>query len=216
MFASASHPLRGHPFARSSIAAPYPLFVSAAALEFRDFMQRYTGKHRAAGPRVESAGSVEGVKRTVVSDTAALRVIAAFAIARSCAWEASIGSILRPPPPRIRLRALLSPSGGAHPWRSMNCSKSSVAFVDSHSALSLAHEHMAPASMHLMRSCRRGSVDGLAAQGEAVRRADCRLLGRRGHRTRARTETAGTACSASPRPINSFISLMQRWRAIAA
>ena len=45
VFASASHPLRGHPFARSSMA-PYPLFVSAAALEFRDFMHRYTGKHR--------------------------------------------------------------------------------------------------------------------------------------------------------------------------
>ena len=45
LFASASHPLRGHSFARSSMA-PYPLFVSAAALEFRDFMHRYTGKHR--------------------------------------------------------------------------------------------------------------------------------------------------------------------------
>jgi DNA-binding transcriptional LysR family regulator len=90
--------------------APYSLFVSAAALEFRDFMQRYTGKRRAAGPRIESAGSVEGVKRTVVSDTAALGLLPAFAIAEELRLGSLIRLDLRPPPPRMRLRALLSPS----------------------------------------------------------------------------------------------------------
>ena len=53
VFPSASHPLRGHPFARSSMA-PYPLFVSAAALEFRDFMQRYTGGRTVQPARASS------------------------------------------------------------------------------------------------------------------------------------------------------------------
>jgi len=136
VFASASHPLRGHPFARSSMA-PYPLFVSAAALEFRDFMQRYTGKHRAAGPRVESAGSVEGVKRTVVSDTAALGLLPAFAIAEELRLGSLIRLDLRPPPPRMRLRALLSPSGGAHP--ALNELLEVISrIVDSHSTVSSA------------------------------------------------------------------------------
>lgn len=114
LFASASHPLRGQPFARSSMA-PYPLFVTAGAFEFRDFVHRYTSKHRAAGPHIESAGSVEGVKKTVVSDGAALGLLPAFAIAE----ELQLGRLarldLRPPPPRMRLRALLSPSRGQHP-----------------------------------------------------------------------------------------------------
>ncbi len=114
VFAGAPHPLHGQPCVRSSMA-PYPLFVSAAAFESRDFMQRYTGRHSAAGPRIESAGSVEGVKRTVASDTAALGLLPAFAIAEELRLGSLVRLDLRPPPPRMRLRALLSPSQGEHP-----------------------------------------------------------------------------------------------------
>ncbi len=114
VFAGASHPLRGQPCVRSSLA-PYPLFVSAAAFEFRDFVRRYAGKHRAAGPRIESAGGVEGVKQTVVSDAAALGLLPVFAIAEELRLGKLVRLDLRPPPPRMRLRALLSPSQDQHP-----------------------------------------------------------------------------------------------------
>ncbi len=114
VFAGASHPLRGQSFARSAMT-PYPLFVSAGAFEFRDFTRRYMGRRRAAGPRIESAGSVEGVKRSVGSDAAALGLLPAFAIADELRSGNLVRLDLRPPPPRMRLRALLSPSRGRHP-----------------------------------------------------------------------------------------------------
>jgi DNA-binding transcriptional LysR family regulator len=82
-------------------------------------------------------------KRTVVSDTAALGLLPAFAIAEELRLGSLIRLDLRPPPPRMRLRALLSPS--EHP--ALNELLEVIGhIVDSHGTVSSAR---APGCRHL-------------------------------------------------------------------
>lgn len=113
-FALAAHPLQGRPVVRESMA-PFPLFVSEAAFDFREFVQRYTSKRSAVRLRIESAGSVEGVKKSVSSEAGALGLLPACAVTQEIRQGIFVGLDLRPPPPRMRLRALLPRGKQAHP-----------------------------------------------------------------------------------------------------
>jgi DNA-binding transcriptional LysR family regulator len=113
-FALVPHPLQGRPVARESMA-PFPLFVSEAAFDFREFVQRYTSKRSAVRLRIESAGSVEGVKKAVSCEGGALGLLPAFAVIQEIRQGIFAGLDLRPPPPRMRLRALLPQGRQAHP-----------------------------------------------------------------------------------------------------
>ncbi|MFL6603690.1 MAG: LysR family transcriptional regulator [Steroidobacteraceae bacterium] len=114
VFARASHPLQGRPVGRESMA-PYPLLVSEAAFDFREFVNRYMSKRSTVRLRVESAGSVEGVKKSVSSETDALGLLPAFAVAEEVRQGRFVTLDLRPPPPRMRLRALFPKRKQTHP-----------------------------------------------------------------------------------------------------
>lgn len=113
MFASPLHPARGA--VRRNALSAYPLFVSDAAFAFDSFVHRYVRSGRRNAPHVQAAGSVEGVKRAVMADTSALGLLPAYALAEELQLGRVVGLDLRPPPPRMRLDALLSPSRTAHP-----------------------------------------------------------------------------------------------------
>jgi DNA-binding transcriptional LysR family regulator len=95
--------------------APFPLFVSEAAFDFREFVQRYMSKRSAVRLRIESAGSVEGVKKSVSSEAGALGLLPAFAVTQEIRQGMFVELDLRPPPPRMRVRALLPRGKHAHP-----------------------------------------------------------------------------------------------------
>ena len=114
VFARASHPLQGRPVRRESMA-PHPLYVSEAAFDFREFVHRYMSKRSTVRLRVESAGSVEGVKKAVLSEAGALGLLPAFAVAEEIRQGALVTLDLRPAPPQMRLQALLLKPKHAHP-----------------------------------------------------------------------------------------------------
>lgn len=114
MFAGPCHQLGRGPLRRSALA-PYPLFVSDAAFDFHTFVHRYVRSDRGGGPHVEAAGSVEAVKKGVITDTRALGLLPAYAIAEELRLGRFVRLDLRPPPPRMRLDALLSQSRVTHP-----------------------------------------------------------------------------------------------------
>lgn len=114
MFASPLHP-HAHGALRRNALSAYPLFVSDAAFAFDAFVRRYVRSGRRNAPHVEAAGSVEGVKRAVMADTGALGLLPAYALTEELRLGQVVGLDLRPPPPRMRLDALLSPSRTTHP-----------------------------------------------------------------------------------------------------
>lgn len=114
MFAGPGHAL-GRGAVRRSALAPYPLLVSDAAFDFHTFVDRYVRRGREDGPHIEAAGSVEGVKKGVIADTRALGLLPAYAIAEELRLGRVVRLDLRPPPPRMRLDALLSESRVFHP-----------------------------------------------------------------------------------------------------
>ena len=95
--------------------ASYPLLVSDAAFDFNAFVHRYGGIGRASGPHIEAAGSVEGVKKGVMADAHSLGLLPAYAIDEERRLGRVVCLDLRPPPPRMRLDALLSRSRASHP-----------------------------------------------------------------------------------------------------
>lgn len=114
MFADPSHPLARGVLRRGALA-DYPLFVSDAAFDFPTFVHRYSRSNREEGPHLEAAGSIEGVKRGVMTDPRALGLLPAYAIAEELRQGRVVRLDLRPPPPRMRLDALLSASRASHP-----------------------------------------------------------------------------------------------------
>ncbi len=114
MFTGPRHRL-GRGAVRRSALASYPLFVSDAAFDFPTFVHRYIRSGRGVGPHIEAAGSVEGVKKGVITDTRALGLLPAYAIAEELSLGRFVRLDLRPPPPRMRLDALLSQSRVTHP-----------------------------------------------------------------------------------------------------
>jgi DNA-binding transcriptional LysR family regulator len=113
MFAGPGHAL-GRGAVRRSALTPYPLLVSDAAFDFHTFVHRYVRRGHEDGPHIEAAGSVEGVKKGVIADKRALGLLPAYAIAEELRLGRVVRLDLRPPPPRMRLDALLSESRVFH------------------------------------------------------------------------------------------------------
>ncbi len=119
VFASPAHPLSlrttSSPIPRDALA-PFPMFVSDAAGDFYELLRRYFQEGGLPGPRLVSAGSIEGVKRGVAGDETALGILPLYAVAedlRSGPWR---GLTLAPMSPGMRLVALLAPAlGSRHP-----------------------------------------------------------------------------------------------------
>ena len=118
LFAGNSHPLvRGGAFGLFGHRAlsSYPLFVSDAAGEFHDLVEKFFRRERVDGPVIEASGSVEGVKKTVIADGRAIGLLPLYSVADELRATTIVRVNLRPAPPRMRLDALLSQSRPRHP-----------------------------------------------------------------------------------------------------
>ena len=118
LFAGASHPLvRGRSSAavRRDALSGYPLFVSDAAGNFHDIVQRFFKLDSLDRPTIEATGSIEGVKKAVTTDARAMGLLPAYAVADELRAGTIVRVNLRPAPPRMRLDALLSRSRVRHP-----------------------------------------------------------------------------------------------------
>lgn len=118
IFAAPGHPLVK---AASREALPryaldsFPLFVSDAAGDFHALLERFFREDRLPGPRLESTGSIEGVKAGVLADARGLGVLPSYAIAEELKTGRVARLELRPALPRMQLIALLSRSRILHP-----------------------------------------------------------------------------------------------------
>jgi DNA-binding transcriptional LysR family regulator len=114
-FTARAHPLlkRGA-VARPSALADYPVVVSDAAGDFHDLVGRFIRDDRRR-PVLESAGSVEGVKRSVQRRSNAIGFLPAYAIVEELRAGDIAALDIRPAPPMLRLDALLSTSRVRHP-----------------------------------------------------------------------------------------------------
>jgi DNA-binding transcriptional LysR family regulator len=118
LFAAPSHALaRAGPAAivRRDALSAYPLFVSDAAGDFHNLVRRFFRRDRTDGPVIESAGTVEGVKKAVAADARAIGLLPLYAVAENLRAGTFARMNLRPAPPEMRLDALLSKSRGRHP-----------------------------------------------------------------------------------------------------
>jgi LysR family hydrogen peroxide-inducible transcriptional activator len=124
VFATPAHPLlrdasparRGPAVGtRRDVLAGFPLFLSDAAGDFHTLVRRYFESDGVPGPRLEAAGSVEGVKRGVAADASALGILPAYAVAEELAAGRIATLDVRPPPPRMRLDVMLPSARPRHP-----------------------------------------------------------------------------------------------------
>lgn len=118
IFVSPAHPLangRTRSAVRRSTLAGYPLFLSDAAGEFHTLVERFFDADGIPGPRLEAAGTIEGVKQAVVEDSRALGILPAYAAANELARGQFARLDLQPPLPAMRLQAMLPPSRSSHP-----------------------------------------------------------------------------------------------------
>jgi DNA-binding transcriptional LysR family regulator len=118
IFAAPTHPLvnRGsRALVPRSALAEFSLFVSDAAGDFNALIQRFFREDRLPGPRLQQAGSIEGVKRGVMGDATGLGILPSYAIAEELRARRVVRLELRPVLPPMRLVALLSRSRAHHP-----------------------------------------------------------------------------------------------------
>jgi DNA-binding transcriptional LysR family regulator len=118
VFAAPKHPLASPassiPVRRSALH-PFSLFVSDPAGDYREFLERFFREDRLPGPRLESTGTVEGVKTAVLNDTLGLGLLPWYAIAEELRRGQFIRLDLLPALPQLQIVAWLSRSKALHP-----------------------------------------------------------------------------------------------------
>lgn len=117
VFAAPTHPLAlpgGHASVRRSALDLYPVFVSDAIGEYRALLERFFREDDLPGPRLESAGSIEGVKAGVFNDARALGILPSYAVTKELQTGRVVQLDLRPALPPMQLVALLG-WGAIHP-----------------------------------------------------------------------------------------------------
>jgi DNA-binding transcriptional LysR family regulator len=110
VFSGAGHPLaaaaRGNEVPRDRLA-PYTIFVSDAKGYFYELVRDFFHADGTSVPRLEPTGSVEAVKRSVVTNPLALGVLPAYALAEELRIGGLCALSLRPGLPRVRLEGKL-------------------------------------------------------------------------------------------------------------
>ncbi len=118
LFCGAEHPLAsaGPParVPRDRLAA-YPVFVSDASGDFQTLLDGYFRPDGLPGPRLESTGSIEGVKRSVLGSARALGVLPGYALREELRSGRARRVAVEPAVPRVRLTALYPASRALHP-----------------------------------------------------------------------------------------------------
>ena len=94
---------------------PYPVFVSDASGDFQSLLSDYFRADGMPGPRLEPTGSIEAVKRSVMTDSLALGVLPDYALADDLRAGRMHEIPVRPGLPRVRLEAMLARTRPPHP-----------------------------------------------------------------------------------------------------
>ena len=117
MFAAPTHPLarldNRVPVRRSALDL-FPVFVSDAIGEYRALLERFFREDDLPGPRLESTGSIEGVKAGVFTDARALGILPSYAVAKEVQMGRVVPLDLFPVLPPMQIVALLG-SRAIHP-----------------------------------------------------------------------------------------------------
>ena len=110
MFASPAHPLARldsrAPVRRSALDL-FPVFVSDAVGDYRALLERFFREDDLPGPRLESTGSIEGVKAGVFTDARALGILPSYAVAEEVQAGRVVPLDVRPVLPPMQIVALL-------------------------------------------------------------------------------------------------------------
>ena len=117
VFATPMHPLvsngsRG-PVRRCELDSS-PVFVSDAAGEYRGLLERFFREDNLSGPRLESTGSIEGVKTAVFSDPQAVGILPSYAVEKEVQMGQVVPLDLRPVLPPMQIVALVG-ARAVHP-----------------------------------------------------------------------------------------------------
>jgi DNA-binding transcriptional LysR family regulator len=115
VFAAPTHPLAGRSHVPRAALTGYAVFISDAAGDLHALLREYFAAVGLAERALEATGSVEGVKRAVLTEPHALGVLPAYAMADEIASGRVVALSVRPAPPRMRLVAVTSPARGSHP-----------------------------------------------------------------------------------------------------
>ena len=110
LFAGVKHPLAAR--ARTSDVprdelAPYPLFMSDSNGYFYDLIHDFFHSDGTARPRLHPTGSVEAVKRSVLTNPHGLGVLPKYAVAEELRAGLVHAVTIRPAVPSVRLHAML-------------------------------------------------------------------------------------------------------------
>ena len=119
IFGGSKHPLtrggRPRPIGRDALGE-FPMFVPDAAGDFHDLLLGYFAADGLRGPRLEAAGTIEGVRRGVAGDPSALGVLPHYALTDDLKVGRAYALTVMPSPPRMQLVALLPPQPASrHP-----------------------------------------------------------------------------------------------------
>jgi molybdate transport repressor ModE-like protein len=100
-----------HPLARSRAAvprarlAPYRVFASDSSGDFHSLLHGFFHADGLPGPRLESSGTIDAVKRSVLTDPLALGVLPGYALAEELRSGRVRAVPVRPSLPQLRLEA---------------------------------------------------------------------------------------------------------------
>ncbi len=118
VFASPNHPLatrQGSKGTNRSDLEGFTMYVSDSDGDFHTRIARFFVDGGLPTARLQSAGSVEGVKRGVLADPGALGILSRFAIEEELRRGGVVRLDVNPHPPAVQLVALMSPVRAHHP-----------------------------------------------------------------------------------------------------
>jgi DNA-binding transcriptional LysR family regulator len=110
VFAATQHPLaleKANTEVPRERLAPYPIFVADSKGHFYTLVRDFFRADGAAGSPLESTGSVESVKRSVMTNPLGLGVLPKYALAEELRAGLVQALMVRPGVPSVRLEAML-------------------------------------------------------------------------------------------------------------
>ena len=118
IFTAPAHPLlkskQTMPLTKSALES-YSVFISDAAGDFHVLLDQYFRNDRRPGARLESAGSVEGVKAGVISHPHGLGVLPLYAVADELRTGRFCAVLTKPHLPQMQVVGLLAEPHQGHP-----------------------------------------------------------------------------------------------------
>jgi len=109
--ADPSHPLAGHTV-RADRLAPWDFYMSDAGGSYHDVLRQYFKAAEFPLPRMQTLGTIEGVKRGLLAERTAIGVLPAHAVERELLEGALVEIIPEPALPGLMLKSVRMPSHG--------------------------------------------------------------------------------------------------------